>query len=85
MSRRYTSNEQNAQDVVQEGFIKILRSIETYKNTGSFEAWMKRIIINTAFNSTARKRVKYEVYANEDAIEIEVPAKVYSHYSAWLA
>lgn len=82
VSRRYTSNEHNAQDVVQEGFIKILRSIDSYKDMGSFEAWMKRIIINTAINSTSRKRVKYEVNANEEAFEIEVPAKAYSNMNA---
>ena len=49
---------------------------------GSFEAWMKRIIINTAINSTSRKRVKYEVNANEEAFEIEVPAKAYSNMNA---
>lgn len=82
VSRRYTSNEPSAQDVVQEGFVKILRAIESYKSTGSFEAWMKRIIINTAINSTSRKRVNYEVNGDDKIFEIEVPAKAYSNLNA---
>jgi RNA polymerase sigma factor (sigma-70 family) len=47
---RYTKNREEAEDVLQEGFIKIFKYIETYGAKGSFEGWMKRIMVNTAIN-----------------------------------
>jgi RNA polymerase sigma factor (sigma-70 family) len=49
---RYCGNVEDAEDVLHDGFIKILKNISKYKdvNGGSFEGWMKRIIINTALN-----------------------------------
>jgi len=47
---RYAGNRAEAQDILQEGFIKIFSKIRTFNRQGSFEGWMKRIIINTALN-----------------------------------
>ena len=49
---RYCGNIQDAEDVLHEGFIKIIRNIHTYKDKGkgSFEGWMRRIMVNTALN-----------------------------------
>lgn len=46
--RRYITNFAEAKDVMHEGFIKILSKIRQYKGNGSFEGWMKRIMINTS-------------------------------------
>ena len=40
-----------AKDVLQESLIKILRALPQYKPTGSFEAWLRRIVITTALQS----------------------------------
>ena len=45
--RRYASNEGDAQDMMQEGFIAIFDSINKYKFQGSFEGYIKRVFINT--------------------------------------
>jgi len=47
---RYTAEHTEAQDVLQDGFIKILTKISDYTGIGSFEGWMKRIVINTAIS-----------------------------------
>jgi RNA polymerase sigma factor (sigma-70 family) len=47
---RYTGNRENAEDVLQEGFIKIILAYEKFKPTGNFESWMRRIMVNTALN-----------------------------------
>ena len=49
---RYCGNIQDAEDVLHEGFIKIIRNIQSFKDTGkgSFEGWMRRIMVNTALN-----------------------------------
>ncbi len=56
---RYAGNADDAQDVLQDGFIKIFQKMHQYSGTGSFEGWMKRIMINTALE---RYRSKYHLY-----------------------
>jgi len=44
--RRYISQPENAEDVFIEGFYKIFDKIGSFKNEGSFEGWMKRLMVN---------------------------------------
>jgi RNA polymerase sigma-70 factor (ECF subfamily) len=50
VAMRYCGNREDAEDILHDAFIKIIKNIHTYKETGSFEAWMKRIVVNTALN-----------------------------------
>jgi len=47
LCRRYTKSKQDAEDQLQEAFIKIFKDIKGYKSQGSFEGWMRRIVVNT--------------------------------------
>jgi len=49
---RYTGNREDAEDVLHDGFMKIIRNIESFreKQNGSLEGWMRRIMVNTALN-----------------------------------
>jgi len=49
---RYCADVKDAEDVLHDGFIKIMKNLATFqqKSNGSFEGWMKRIIVNTALN-----------------------------------
>lgn len=47
---RYSQFTDEAEDLLQEGFLKIFSKISKYNGTGSFEGWMKRIIINNAIS-----------------------------------
>lgn len=47
---RYCKSVENAEDVLHDGFLKIFTHIDQYLGKGSFEGWMKHIIINTAIN-----------------------------------
>lgn len=49
--KRYLAQSQQAEDAMIEGFVKIFNKIDTYKNEGSFEGWMKRIMVNEALMS----------------------------------
>lgn len=55
---RYTGNETEAQDVFQDGFIKIFSNIKKfeYRGPGSIESWMRRIFINTALTLFSKKK-----------------------------
>jgi RNA polymerase sigma-70 factor (ECF subfamily) len=48
--RRYAKNHEEAQDMVQEGFIRVYKNILQYKGEGSFEGWMRRVMVTTCIN-----------------------------------
>ena len=48
---RYCKNREEAEDVMQDGFIKVFTNIDKFREEGSFEGWIKRIMVNTAINS----------------------------------
>lgn len=55
---KYSGGYQQAQDLLQDGFVKIFVNIDQFKGKGSFEGWMTRIIINTAL----KRRKKQGLY-----------------------
>jgi len=55
ISLRYMKNNTDAEDVLVEGFYKIFSKIDQFQNKGSFEGWMKRIIINEALMAIRKK------------------------------
>jgi len=66
---RYSNSYPEAEDVAQEGFVKIFKNLNQYKNTGSIEAWMTKIMINTALEKFKKKSL---LYIAEDISEIEL-------------
>jgi len=52
---RYASNSEEAEDILQEGFIKIFNKIGSYRGEGSFEGWIRRIFVNTAIEQFRKK------------------------------
>ena len=47
---RYAYNREDAEDMLQEGFIKIFSRINSFENKGNFEGWMKRVVVHTCIN-----------------------------------
>ena len=45
---RYSRSRQEAEDLLQEGFVKIFRNIDQYREEGTLLAWMRKIMVNTA-------------------------------------
>jgi RNA polymerase sigma factor (sigma-70 family) len=59
---RYAHNYEEAQDILQDGFVKIFEKLGSYKGEGSFEGWMRRIIVNTALDAIRRnQKLKFNV------------------------
>ncbi len=52
---RYSNNSIDAQDILHDGFIKVFRHIAKYKKGTSLQAWMKRLMINTAIDYYRKK------------------------------
>ncbi|NQY67154.1 MAG: RNA polymerase sigma factor [Flavobacteriales bacterium] len=58
---RYSTDKQEAQDILQEAFIKVFKKLDTYKGTGSLEGWIRRIAVHTAIENFRSKKTKHEV------------------------
>lgn len=54
---RYSGNYENAQDVFQEGFILIFKKITQYSFSGSFEGWIKRVMVNLNLEKHRQKEI----------------------------
>lgn len=65
---RYADNYQTAEDLLQEGFIKIFKNIKMYRGDGSFEGWAKRIVVNTAIEHY-RKQARMYPIVNLEAVD----------------
>lgn len=74
---RYISDHDSIQDVLQEGFLKVFSNIEGYTSKGSFEGWIRRIMVNTAIDFIRRRRAMGWEAGDEatmDALESDGPA-----------
>ncbi len=47
---RYLNDSFIAEDIVQEAFVKVFKKIKDFQPTGHFEAWLRRVVVNTAIN-----------------------------------
>ena len=67
---QYSGNDEEARDILQEGFIKIFDNLKNYKHEGSFEGWMRRIVVNTALE---KFRSRHNLFRVDDIDTISEP------------
>ena len=63
---RYAGNAEEAEDIVQEGFIKVFKKMDSFRSEGSFEGWIRRIFVNTAIEHFRRKNYLQPVTEKEE-------------------
>lgn len=63
---RYAGNAEEAEDILQEGFIKIFNKIGSYRGEGSFEGWIRRIFVNTAIEHFRKKTYLQPITETEE-------------------
>ena len=66
---RYAKDQMEAEDVLQLGYIKIFNKIKEFKNEGSFEGWIRKIMVNTAIESYRKNLRMLNVVPIEEAYE----------------
>lgn len=67
---RYANDSNQAKDILQDGFIKVFGNLDRYNFNGSFEGWVRRIIVNTAIDYFRKKRSSHVLLLSDDqAIE----------------
>ena len=72
---RYTNDTDRVQDMVQEGFLKVFTNIEGYTSKGSFEGWMRRIMVNTAIDAIRKAKVDRMEVTEDEQLELLVGAE----------
>ena len=73
---RYTKNRMEAQDVVQETFVKIYKNIHTFTEGHSFEGWVRRIAINTSITQYRKnQRIGYSEDLDEVVLRRDEPTE----------
>jgi len=81
---RFAHNREDAEDMLQEGFIKVFLQIHTFENMGAFEGWIRRIVVHTCINILKKNKKFNEsvdiihatgIYIREDSVPAIVQAK----------
>ncbi|MBP7390343.1 MAG: RNA polymerase sigma factor [Chitinophagales bacterium] len=62
---RYANEYNAAQDLLQEGFVKVFRNIDKFRGEGSFEGWVRRIFVNTAIEHYRKQVNLYAIVDND--------------------
>jgi len=58
---RYCKDTEDAQDLLQDGFVKIFKNLDKYRGEGSFEGWIRRIFVNTSIEHFRRSVKNFPV------------------------
>ena len=70
---RFAKNREDAEDMLQEGFIKVFTQIKQYRNEGALEGWIRRIVVHTCIN-ILKKNKKFS-----DMVDINFAHKIHTH------
>lgn len=84
VTMRYAKDEDNAKDILQDGFIKVFANLKFFENKGSLEGWIRRIITNTAIDEVRKNKDFYTTLDEErtliiDDHEEEAETEHYNH------
>ena len=68
---RYAANRTDAEDILQMGFVKMFQKISDFKNEGSFEGWVRRIMVNTAIELYRKNARSLQTVELEGIVEVD--------------
>lgn len=74
---RYAKNTMEAQDILQEGFIRVFQNLKKFRYKGSLEGWIRKVIINTAINFY-KANIKYN-HCQEIDLSYNLPSELISY------
>ncbi len=66
---RFAKNQMEADDILQEGFIKVFTNLKSFRNEGSLEGWVRKTIVNTAIN-LYKKNLKHQKDTDIEQAEV---------------
>lgn len=63
---RYADCREDAEDMLQEGFVQVFKDLSQFKMLGSFEGWMRKVVLNVALQYIRRKKRSPQTWHTED-------------------
>ncbi len=79
---RYANDVMEAEDMVQEGFVRIFANIHQFKHEGSFEGWMRRIVVNVCLKFIQKRKMQFKEVEIGNANEPQLSPYVYNNLGA---
>lgn len=76
---RYANDSMEAEDIMQEGFVRIFNNIHQFKFEGSFEGWMRRVIVNVALKQLQKKKIQFAEIKEDRSNTPALDAYAYNH------
>ena len=76
---RYANDTMEAEDIMQDGFIKVYQYLHQFKFEGSFEGWIRRIIVNTAIRHLEKKKIQFKDIDESGANAPKLDPYAYAH------
>lgn len=68
---RYANNSNDAQDLLQEGFIKVYRNLHKFRSEGSFEGWIRRVFVNSSIEHFRKRSLQLSKVSDKEESTIE--------------
>lgn len=65
---RFASDTSEAEDMLQESFIRIFENIKQYRQEGSFEGWLRRITVHTCLRKLQKQRIRFDDRSDPESI-----------------
>jgi RNA polymerase sigma-70 factor (ECF subfamily) len=66
---RYTRDSDQAMDVLQEGFLKVFNNLDKFTGVGTFEGWMRRIMVNLSIDRFRKLKHDFILLSDQDTLE----------------
>jgi RNA polymerase sigma-70 factor (ECF subfamily) len=80
---RYMKNTDEAEDVLQEAFIKVFSKLPAYSSKGSFEGWMRRVVVNTCLDQIRKnQKLKFDAPLEQEEYKLSMNAFIFEKLSA---
>lgn len=72
---RFAKNNEEAEDMLNEGFLKIFDNLDKYQPTGSFEAWLKQVVVHTAIDFQRKYKTTVDTVEYASLPETQMPVE----------
>ncbi|MDX2249428.1 MAG: sigma-70 family RNA polymerase sigma factor [Bacteroidia bacterium] len=76
---RYARDKDDAEDILQEGFVKVFQKIGKFDDRGSLEGWIRKIMVNTAIDHLRKQKYQNHQTELNEGITEEVSADILDH------
>jgi RNA polymerase sigma-70 factor, ECF subfamily len=79
---RYAANQEETEEMVNDGFLKVLRKLEFYDRSQPFEAWFRTLVVHTSIDYYRRNHAKLQIIDIQEAPEVKFEEDLLDKMSA---